>query len=368
MIYGNIKGVKKTILDRLEELHGDYDRQYVIDLSVLETIAAVSYKINREVCVYLSRGGQVLAVGIGDSGTVSALSINLKRSTEKLAGVRCFHTHLNGSSELSRQDFTALRHERLDCLAAVNAAGGIPRDITLAFLREGDKTEVVTYRDFDRIDHDAVFAMIGESDDAMKAPAVLKTVKDAERAYLACVAEGLHEEYLNELESLAKTAGLHVVGKSFQTKAVPDKNFCAGKGKLDEIRAELNEAKADLLIFDNELSGLQLRNIEEAVGIRTVDRAMLILEIFARHAVTNEGKLQVELAKLKYTLPKLLGQGKALSRIGGGAGTATRGAGETKLESDRRHIKRTIFELSERIEKLERERGLRRGSREKSRI
>ncbi|MDR3263311.1 MAG: GTPase HflX [Clostridiales bacterium] len=368
MIYGNVDGIKKTVLDRLEELVGEYDKEYVIDEAVLNEIAEISFKVNREVCVYISRGGQLLSVGVGDSGTVSAVSVNLKRSAEKLTGVRCFHTHLNDSSELSKQDMSALRNSRMDMLAAVNVYGGRPKDITMAFLKDAENAEIIRYASYARIDHSAVFAEIAESEKLFAAPALLKTVKDAERALLVCVSSGDAEIYLEELRSLSDTAGLDTVGEISQSKAVADKNFCVGRGKLDEIRAAVNEKKADIAVFDNELSGAQLKNIEEALGIKVIDRAMLILEIFARHAVTNEGKLQVELAKLKYTLPKLLGQGKALSRIGGGAGTATRGAGETKLETDRRHIKRTIFELTERIEKLKKERDLRRGNRIDSRI
>jgi GTP-binding protein HflX len=371
MIYGNTSGIKKTILDRLESLVGFYEKQLVIDGEVLREVCEISERINREVCVYISRGGQLLSVGIGDSAAVAARDINLKRSEEKLTGVRCFHTHLNGSSTLSRADISALHSSRLDMLAAVNAAGG-GADISIGFIRGGNETEIIKYGNFEKIDHAAVFEKIGESEKLFVKPALLKTVADAERAILVCVADGAQNAayYLDELKGLTDTAGLAAVGEISQIKTVPDKNFCVGRGKLDEIRALVSQNKADIVVFDNELSGLQLRNIEGEIGVKTIDRALLILEIFARHASTNEGKLQIELARLKYTLPKLLGQGKALSRIGGGggAGAATKGAGETKLETDRRHIKRTIFELSEKIEKIKKERGLRRENRTRNGI
>ena len=138
-------------------------------------------------------------------------------------------------------------------------------------------------------------------------------------------------------------------------------------GKLDEVKRLIQTKRADYVVFNNGLTGSQLKNLEEATGVKVLDRSMLILNIFARHATSNEGKLQVELAMMKYTLPKLLGRGKELSRIGGGSGSSfTRGSGETKLEEDRRRLRRQIFELSERIEKLKSERDLRRERRRKS--
>jgi GTP-binding protein HflX len=366
MIYGNTSGIKKTLLDRLEALVGGYEKQFVIDGGVLREICEISERINREICVYISRAGRLLSVGIGDSGTVSSQDVSMRRSGEKLTGVRCFHTHLNGSSALSGPDIAALHSARMDMIAAVNAAGG-GADISMGFIRGGGETEIIKYRSFEKIDHAAVFEKIDESERLVARTASLKNVDETERAALVCVADNAADAayYLEELKGLVKTAGLIAAGETRQIKSVPDKNFCVGRGMLETVRALVNEKKAGIIVFDNELSGLQLKNIEAETGVRTVDRAMLILEIFARHASTNEGKLQVELARLKYTLPKLLGQGKALSRIGGGGGSgaATKGAGETKLETDRRRVKRTIFELSEKIERIKKERDLRRENR-----
>ncbi|MDR2047126.1 MAG: GTPase HflX [Clostridiales bacterium] len=370
MVYGNTAGIKKSVLEGLEALAGFYEKDLIIDGGVLDEISRVSRGINREICAYISRGGQVLAVGIGDGAEVAAMRLNLKRSEEKLTGVRCFHTHLNGSSAFSEADLNALHSLRLDMLAAVNASDGAPSDISAAFIRSGGETQIVRYGSYDAIDHAEVFYNIALSEKVFEKPALLKTVKDAERVILVCAAKRNSDEYLAELKSLADTAGLNVVGEIAQIKDAPDKNFCVGSGKIEEIRAAVNAQKADAVIFDNELTGLQLRNIENALNVKAADRAMLILEIFARRAATNEGKLQIELAKLQYALPKLLGQGKALSRIGGGGegGAATRGAGETKLETDRRHTKRMILELSEKIEKIKRGRDLRRENRVNGRI
>ena len=171
------------------------------------------------------------------------------------------------------------------------------------------------------------------------------------------------EVSINELEELAHTAGAEVVGKVIQKKEAPEKATFVGVGKLAEIIAFCETQEVDLLIFDSELSPSQQRNLEKLTKVRVIDRTMLILDIFAARARTSEGKLQVELAQLKYSLPRLAGQGIALSRLGGGVGT--RGPGETKLESDKRHIRRRIDKLQEELKALEKRRNQMRKRREK---
>ena len=171
---------------------------------------------------------------------------------------------------------------------------------------------------------------------------------------------------LDELEALAKTCGSEIVGKLIQSRQGPDNAYYIGKGKIQELK-ELGEAtEADTVIFDDDLTGAQIRNIEEAIDLKVIDRTMLILDIFATRAVSNEGKLQVELAQMKYRLPRLIGLGKALSRQGGGIGT--RGPGESKLVSDRKHIKRRINALEERLSQMEKSRELLRKSRQRNGI
>ena len=171
------------------------------------------------------------------------------------------------------------------------------------------------------------------------------------------------EASIDELEELAHTAGAEVIGKVIQRKEAPEKATFVGVGKLAEIIAFITENPVDLLIFDSELSPSQLRNLERLTKVRVIDRTMLILDIFAARARTSEGKLQVELAQLKYSLPRLAGQGASMSRLGGGIGT--RGPGETKLESDKRHIRRRIDKLQEELRALEKRRNQMRRRREK---
>ena len=171
------------------------------------------------------------------------------------------------------------------------------------------------------------------------------------------------EVSIDELEELAKSAGAEVVAKVIQVRKDYDKATLIGRGKIEEVR-ELAEANdADILIFDHELTAANIRNLEEATGLGVIDRTMLILDIFAARAQTRAGRLQVELAQYKYRLPRLEGMGKNLSRLGGGIGT--RGPGESKLESDRRHIRRRIESLERKLEELSANRELIRSRRKK---
>ena len=174
------------------------------------------------------------------------------------------------------------------------------------------------------------------------------------------------ESSMKELEELAKTAGAEVVAQVIQKRSAPEPATVIGEGKIEELRDLANKLEADLVIFDCELTASRIRNIEDIVNVRVIDRTMLILDIFAGRAVTNEGKLQVELAQLKYRLPRLAGIGASMSRLGGGIGT--RGPGETKLETDRRHIRSRITKLEENLKELEKRRSLSRSRRKKDNV
>ena len=186
-----------------------------------------------------------------------------------------------------------------------------------------------------------------------------------EKAVLVCVDFDQYDpdSSLDELEELAKTAGAEVVARMIQKRDKPDNATYLGSGKLEELKMFCDDNEVDLLIFDAELTPSQTRNIEDETGVRVVDRTTLILDIFAGRAVSGEGKLQVELAQLKYSLPRLTGKGVQLSRLGGGIGT--RGPGETKLESDKRHIRRRIQKLEEELKELEKRREMLRKRRRK---
>jgi GTP-binding protein HflX len=171
---------------------------------------------------------------------------------------------------------------------------------------------------------------------------------------------------LAELERLTATAGARVVGTLTQNRERPDGKYFIGAGKVEELRNLVGSLGANLVVFDHEVSPSQIRNLEEAVAVKVIDRTELILDIFAQHARSREGKLQVELAQSTFLLTRLTGHGAAMSRLGGGI--ATRGPGETKLEYDRRRLRKNISQLNEAIEKVRRERHLKREKRHSSRI
>ena len=200
-----------------------------------------------------------------------------------------------------------------------------------------------------------------------------ETEKEIEKVILCGVHTGIlntledtTEESMAELRELAYTAKAEVVGEMVQNKDHPEASTYFGEGKMEELRLAAETLGATLLIFDDELTGSQIRNIENYTHIRTIDRSTLILDIFAQRAISKEGKIQVELAQLKYSLPRLSGMGIELSRLGGGIGT--RGPGETKLESDRRHIHRRINSLEAELKEIQAHRDLQRSRREKDNV
>jgi len=196
--------------------------------------------------------------------------------------------------------------------------------------------------------------------------AYFENIERPERALLVSVDTGAFDAQasIDELEELAHTAGAEVLAKMVQKRDTPDAATFIGSGRIVEIKTFCRDHEADLLVFDSELTPSQQRNIEKLTDVRVIDRTMLILDIFAARARSSEGKLQVELAQLKYALPRLGGKGTELSRLGGGIGT--RGPGESKLESDRRHIRRRIDALENQLEIVGRRRARLRERRNKN--
>ena len=364
--HGNLEGVKNATLSQIKAL---YDEQIpagsFIPYELLQKLCAFSAALNREIALYISRYGDIVDVIVGLSDRIDLPEIRLRRSTARLSMVRCIHTHPNDCGELSDVDISALKTVRLDAMCAVGVShDGNPTTAQCAFLGSSDPDGVVLSEVLSAkaLPDAAWLAQIEDADQRYR-PMGSAPDQDAESALLVGIES---EESLAELALLAETAGALTVGSMLQKRDKPDRLYCVGKGKAEDLALTAQTLQASLVIFDEELTGVMQRNLEEILQIKVIDRTALILDIFAMRAKTSEGKLQVEMAQLKYRSQRLLGQGLVLSRLAGGIGT--RGPGESKLEAGRRRIRERLRDLERQLQALEGQRSLRRKRREKNRI
>ncbi len=366
-VTGNISGVRQTMLDQLAAL---YDMSMLpttfLSEEVMELMARCTSAINREILVYISRSGTIEDVRIGDAGTVSMGELRLVRNIDRLCGVRCVHTHPNGSGLLSDVDVGSLNSLRLDAMAAIGVRDGRAVNVYAAYLGDmvDNQRETIQYGPMraDRLPQKQLIDAIYEADARLLSSTYEVTEVKPDRAILVGIESDDGYDTLGELGELAKTAGIQVVAQEQQRRRAVDSATYIGSGKADELSLLGSACEADIFIFDDELTAVQMRNLEDALGKPIIDRTMLILDIFAQRAQSREGKLQVELAQLKYRLPRLLGMGQVLSRQGS-SGVGMRGPGEKKLEIDRRRIRRRIFELEQELQEIEKQRSLRREKR-----
>ncbi len=363
MIFGNIDGIKKTYLEELERLYKvKVLKDEVCSVEIIDVISRLTSILDREISVAVDRRGKVVSVAIGDSTSVEVSMIDIRE--KRLSGVRVIHTHPNGFSNLSALDISALLKLKLDAIMAIGVYEGKITDCSLGMITITDDLldyeeklnlsieEILTINILDKIQH--VESMIKEKD----------IIEDeCEKAILV---GSDTKESLEELKELTKACDIPVLDSVYQSRSKIDPAFYIGKGKVLEIASLRQSKHANLIIFDDELSGSQVRNLEAAIGAKVIDRTTLILEIFARRARSKESKIQVELAQLKYRMGRLQGLGTVLSRTGGGIGT--RGPGEKKLETDRRHIKETIYDLNDELKKIKKTREVQREKRIKESI
>ena len=358
MIYGNIDGIKRALLWRLEKHLGYTDKASLVSEETLALISEFTLATGREISVFISRAGRVEAISVGDSSTVEVLPIGKRRGERSKSGIRVIHTHPKGSAVLSNADISALKKMNYDCIVAVGVSQSGTHRMQVGYMAPTGYKHVDV--EVASMDHAALLEMILECDAVGKNKSSLK-----EEVNDRCILVGVgDDESLYELKRLAETAGYDPVGSVSQRRTV-DSVYYVGSGKIDEIAMEAQIKDAAIVIFDVPLTAAQHAAIGERLMRKIIDRGTLILEIFEKHATTAEGRLQVELARLKYTLPLLVGQGASMSRQRGGL-YAMGGSGETKLETDRRHIRKRISELSEKLHALEKGRELRRRKRSSS--
>ncbi|WP_038056269.1 GTPase HflX [Thermus amyloliquefaciens] len=368
-IFGRTEGLKKSELKRLSNLYRRrIPKERVLTPELAQVLAGLSQEVGRPISLLLDREGRVVRVGVGDAKDLPIPEG--ARGERRLSGFRLLHTHL-AKGGLSRPDLSVLFLNRLDSLAALEVEEGRPTLLHLAFLappkgRMASRGEPLEedwrilpprpYFQYLDLDHGAEVEALEEE---LARQARVRELLDGsgERAILVGVDRGEGPEaeaYLSELAELTRTAGGVPVKRVLVFRQHLDPRYLVGLGKLEELKSLAYHENASTLIFGLELTPTQAREIEKVTGLKVLDRTQLILDIFALHAKTPEAQTQVELAQLRYLLPRLVGKGKEMSRLGGGIGT--RGPGETKLEVDRRRLQERIAHLSHKLEEFTRRR------------
>jgi GTP-binding protein HflX len=379
-VEGNTQGLKSSQVRRLERLLARrVPPRDIITPELARQMTELSAEIRRQVGVLISRHGQVECVMVGDAGGIVIPDLKRVRVGQgRFRGLRCLHTQLSGPG-LTRDDLNDLALLRLDLMGVISVSDtGLPNWIHAAHLLPAtdavtdDTAEPWAYLDkvhpgqlqvdfLDLIEHlEAEFARTRRLRDA-------RDLRD--RAMLVVVTTGAladAEASMEELVELAESCDLVVVDKLIQRRRELDPKTLLGKGKLQEVIIRSLQHAADVLLFDQDLSPAQVRTIEAATDLKILDRTQLILDIFAQRARSREGKVQVELAQLKYLLPRLAGHGADMSRLAGGIGA--RGPGETKLEVDRRRARDRIADLEKLITGLRSQRQTRRAQRDRQQL
>lgn len=363
LINGNSEGVKKVFLEELESIYKiKVPKTEICSMDIIEKMCMVSSAIEREVSVSIDRKGNVKSVAVGDSTSVELPLLDIREG--RLAGVRIIHTHPNGFCNLSALDLSALLKLKLDCIVAVGVYENKIIDYSLGNLRVKDNTllfEEKSHLSFEELVSVNILEEVRYLENLIKDNDIEEDTEEK-----AIVVGSDTRESLEELKELAKACNIPVLDSVYQGRNKIDAAFYIGRGKVLEIASLRQTERANLIIFDDELSGSQVRNLENALGAKVIDRTTLILEIFARRARSKEAKIQVELAQLKYRKGRLQGLGTVLSRTGGGIGT--KGPGEKKLETDRRHIEEAIYDLKDELKKIKKTREIQREKRNKENI
>lgn len=390
-IHGFTQGLKHNQLRRIERLvTRRVPPDQIVSPELARQMSELSNETGRQIGVLLNRKGKVEYVMVGTAKQLEMPDFGRSRvSTDRFRGLRCVHTHLQGES-LTQDDLTDLALLRLDLMSIiqVDKPTGLPGLVHSAHLLPSDGKRSPTSAaesDADKQGRDAsapyeflkpavpsqldtdFTALIEslENEMARLRQTARQRQTSRDRAILIGVTTGYAEdaeESLTELEELATSADVVVLDKIVQRRPQIDPRTVIGRGKLEELLIRSMRLGADLIIFDSELTPTQVRILSEATDLKVIDRPQLILDIFAQRAQSREGKLQVELAQLKYLLPRLvMGQNSAFSRLAGGIGG--RGPGETKLETDRRRVRDRVAQLEKQVEALRRQRSERRKSR-----
>ncbi len=396
-IYGNLKGLKSS---RIKELQRLYEQRQSGDRFLTpefaEQLAVISTEIHQPVCCYINRRGQVVRVSVGTPEKTQIPPQELPRyGAQRLSGIRCLATQFKAEPP-DEMALMAMVRQRLDALVVLVPSGngveqqgggakGYVKEAYLAHLVPDLETpwlvspplrlDDLTDQEFDDLVsewetefQEAGFETSQFQENHSDREALLRS---ADRVLLVGLmtedmSQQRFQDSLSELARLVESAGGEVLEIVQQKRSRPHPQTVVGQGKIEEIALRAHKHGVNLIVFDRDISASQARNLEAEIGIRVVDRTEVILDIFARRAQSQAGKLQVELAQLEYMLPRLRGRGQEMSRLGGGIGT--RGPGETKLETERRTIQRRIAQLQQEVNQLQAHRSRLRQQRQQQQV
>ena len=377
-IDGNLQGLKPNQIHRLEKLFNRrIPPRQIVTQEFARQLCETSHEIHRQVGVLVNRNGYVEYVIVGNArGIVLPDLKRVRMGADRFRGLRCLHTHLAGEG-LTQDDLTDLALLRLDLMVAIDVrADGMPGLVRAAHLLPADghdaapDSEEIEEEEANNPTRDGMWGFLDPQvpsqldidfidliesleEELSRARHVRNPRDQRDRAILVGVTTGSSasaQESVNELRELARSAGVVVLDSIIQRRQKLDPRSLVGRGKLDDLIIRSLQLGADVIIFDQNLSPAQVRAINEATDLKIIDRTQLILDIFAQRAQSREGKIQVELAQLRYLLPRLSGSGSEMSRLMGGIGG--RGPGETKLEVDRRRVRDRIHLLEKQIEQI----------------
>ncbi|MFS8778258.1 GTPase HflX [Synechococcus sp. W70.1] len=380
-----LKPYQRKQLQRLYQLRLPPNRLVTVEFA--QRLGALTQDLESQpISVYLNRRGQVIRVGLGSPFETQIPAWELPRQgAERLSGIRCITTQV-GPGGPSQKALTAMALQRLDALITLSVSplegklrrgGGATGFVKCAYLahlvpEEGRRWQVSEPLPLGILAEQDLQELVTELEDGFRRQATARQVDPKQERAILVGLQGPGQSYedlvdaLAELGRLVESAGGQVLQTIWQRRESPDSATVIGSGKVQELALLVQDLGANLVVFDRELTPSQVRNLEETLGVRVVDRSEVILDIFAQRARTRAGKLQVELAQLQYLLPRLAGRGRTMSRLGGGIGT--RGPGETQLETERRAIQRRISKLRQEVEELRRHRQRLRQRREGSQI
>lgn len=381
-LYGNTGGLKATQLRRIENLHHHrISPESVISIQLTEELCALTHEIRRQIGLLIDRSGKLVTVIVGDHRKIDIPDTSdYKAPPGRLKGIRCVHTHVK-EEELTKDDLTDLSLLHLDLMAAITVApDGKPGFMHIAHIlpqpaKNGEQHRLLAPIPLSGptsgpvADIDCLELIRAIEDELSHYQGLRRVDTGKERALLVSVTtQPKHHAIasLEELAELARSCGIEVIDTVLQSRKKINPRFVVGTGKLEELTIHAMQCGASIIIFDQELNPSQIKEITDLTEFKVIDRTQLILDIFAQRATSRDGKIQVELAQLKYMLPRLATKNTAMSRLTGGIGG--RGPGETKLEINRRRVRDRITRLEKSLENVKKHRGRQKAKRTRNRL